>query len=54
MKKVLDKISFRIKLILEKFKVLPDISEKREIIEYYRELFAPKIMVETGNFMGGQ
>lgn len=51
-RELLYKIFFKIKLIKRKFQVIPEMSEKRSVIEFYRKIFEPKVMVETGTFFG--
>ena len=50
MKNILNKIILKIKWLFRKNKIVPDISDKRKIIERYRELFRPKVLVETGTY----
>jgi hypothetical protein len=51
-KEIVNKIILRIRIAVRKYHTIPEISEKREVIEYCRKLFNPKTMVETGTFMG--
>ena len=48
---LLERIILKVKWILRK-KNIPDIIEKREIIEYYRRLYKPCVFIETGTFLG--
>ena len=52
MKALLDKIILKVRILLRRFESIPEISEKRDLIEYYRKIFEPKVMVETGTFFG--
>ena len=52
MKELVNKIILKVRWLLRRNHVVPDISKKREVIDYYRELYKPKIMVETGTFFG--
>lgn len=52
MKKILNKIIFRIRLLLASKQAVPSIEEKRDEIEHYRKVYSPEIFVETGTFLG--
>lgn len=52
MKQLINKIILKVSWLLKGNRVVPDISKKRVVIEYYRKLFEPKVMVETGTFLG--
>lgn len=52
MKKLLNKIIFKISLILKKEMLIPGIDEKREVIDSFRKRYKIKVMVETGTFLG--
>jgi hypothetical protein len=45
-------IVFRVKSFFKKLQVIPDIDEKRLVIDEYRNLYGPKTLIETGTFLG--
>lgn len=49
---LLKRVILKIRWIIRKRHVVPSYDEKREIIETYRRIYALKIMVETGTFLG--
>jgi hypothetical protein len=52
MEDIVSKSFLRVKIFLRKFQIIPEMTQKREIIEWYRKKFEPKIFVETGTFLG--
>ena len=52
MKELVSKIVLRINIFFRKYRVIPEMAEKRELIEYYRESFKPKVLLETGTLFG--
>ena len=52
MMKLLEKIKFRINKFLVTTPTIPDMVEKRKLIENYRLNFNPSVFVETGTFFG--
>lgn len=52
MEKLFNKVIFKIKWIFRKKISIPPMHIKREVIEHYRIIYEPKVMLETGTFFG--
>jgi hypothetical protein len=52
MSSLIDKVKFRMNAFMKLKKDIPDMIEKREVIEYYRSVFQPRLFIETGTFFG--
>jgi hypothetical protein len=52
MTQIIDKIKFRLDKLLKKKMVIPDMVEKRKVIDNFIEVFQPRYFIETGTFLG--
>jgi len=52
MPQIIDKIKFRLDKLLKKKMVIPDMVEKRKVIDNFIEIFQPRYFIETGTFLG--
>lgn len=49
---LVDKIKFRINRLIKRNDLVPDMIEKRKVIEYFIEKYQPEYFIETGTFLG--